>query len=48
MRGGKCVLIVARFDANRCGVSIDGIGSRTDLWKSGGEVLTAIYGSRAP
>lgn len=29
-----------------CGVSVDGMDSRADWWKSGGEV-TANYGSRA-
>lgn len=47
MRGGKCLGVVARFDASICGVSVDGMDSRADLWKSGGEVVTANYGSRA-
>ena len=39
--------MVARSDANMGDVSIDGIDSSAGLWKSGGDVLTANYGSRA-
>ena len=38
VRGGKCLGVVARIDTSRCGVSVDGMDSRADLWKSGGEV----------
>ena len=33
MRSRKCLVMVARFEANTCGVSIDGIDSRIDLWE---------------
>ena len=39
VRGGKRLVMVAKFDANICGVSIDMVDSRTDLRKSGGEVM---------